>query len=256
MMELHRVWALVYRDLLIIRRSKWRLVEMFYFPITTMIMWGFFSAYTRSFALEAGLIVLIISLFWNFAYVAQSTINMQMMEDSWSGSLKQLLTSGVTEVQYVAARLITSTFVSIFVLIFMFAVAIIFGWNPLPSAPIVTALVILTLITSLAMGILITALITVLGRSYGFLAWTALQAFILLSAPFFPKEVFPGPLRYVSEVMPYTYIFEGARALTSGGHVPLGIAAIVAVAYFVISWPVYVYCFRLARKNGSLARLG
>ena len=104
-MDFNKIRALVHRDLLIIRRSKWRLVEIFYFPITTIIIWGFFAIHSKSFYFEAGLLVLIVNIFLNFAFVAQSTVNMQMMQDSWSGSLKQLFLSGVSEVEYVAHSL-------------------------------------------------------------------------------------------------------------------------------------------------------
>ena len=254
-MNAHRILALIYRDLLIIRRSKWRLVEIFYFPLTTMLMWAFFSAYAKSFSMEAGLLVLVVNLFWNFAYVAQSTVNMQMMEDSWSGSLKQLFLSGVSEVEYVAARLFTAVVVSLPVLALMLAVAFFSSWNFVAVPGQVALVALLTLVTSLAMAVLITGLIVVLGRGYGFLAWTALQAFILLSAPFFPKEIFPLPLRLVSEIMPYTYVFEAARALAAGTPIGFSKAIVSSAAYFVLVWPVYRYCFRLARKNGNLVRL-
>ncbi|MBI2136992.1 ABC transporter permease [Candidatus Woesearchaeota archaeon] len=254
-MNFGRLSALAYRDLLIIRRSRWRLVEIFYFPLTAMLMWAFFASYSRSFAFEAGLLVLVISLFWNFAYVAQSTVNMQMMEDAWSGSLKQLFLSGVSEIEYVAARMFTATVVSVPVLVLMAAVAFFSGWDFLRQFPVVAAISALTLLTSLALAVLITGLIVVLGRGYGFLAWTALQAFVLLSAPFFPREVFPGFLQFVSAVMPFTYIFEAARGLALGSPVGLLKPVIVAVAYFIFVWPIYVFCFRLARKNGNLVKL-
>ena len=253
--SLSRIIALIYRDLLIIKRSKWRLVEIFYFPLTTMIMWGFFASYSKSFAAEAGLLVLVISLFWNFAYVAQSTVNMQMMEDAWSGSLKQLFLSGVSEIEYVVARMVTATLMSLPVLAMMFAVSLFSGWNFVAVLPTAAIISLLTLLTSLAMAVLIIGLIVVLGRGYGFLAWTALQAFVLLSAPFFPKEVFPGVRRRGSEVMPYTYIFEAARNLVTGAPVLLGKAAATTTIYFIIAWPIYVYCFRIARKNGNLVKL-
>ncbi|MBI2580698.1 ABC transporter permease [Candidatus Woesearchaeota archaeon] len=254
-MNIHRIAALVYRDLLIIMRTKWRLAEIFYFPLTTMIIWGFFASYSKSFAAEAGLLVLVISLFWNFAYVAQSTVSMQMMEDSWSGSLKQLFLSGVSEIEYVVARMVTAISVSLPVLAMMFAVSLASGWDFVAVLPTAAIISLLTLLTSLAMAVFIIGLIVVLGRGYGFLAWTALQAFILLSAPFFPKEVFPGVLRLVSEVMPFTYIFEAARSLATGAPVFLSKAAIITAAYFILVWPFYLYCFRLARKNGNLVKL-
>lgn len=255
-MEFNRIRALVFRDLLVIRRSKWRIVEIFYFPITTIIIWGLFALYSKSLQLEVGLFVLMVNVFWNFALIGQSTVNMQMMEDSWSGSLKQLFLSGISGVEYIVARMITSGIVSVIVLVLLLSISSLFIGSfpqPISAVAIISGL---TLITSLSMAVLISSLILILGRGYGFLAWTALQAFVLLSAPFFPKEIFPGLLRYVSEVMPYTHIFEAARNLSAGNPIFFGKAIIVAAVYSVVVWPIYIYFFRLAKKNGKLVRLG
>ena len=255
-MNFRKIMALVYRDLIVIKKSKWRLVEIFYFPVTTIIIWGFFASYSRTLVFEAGLFVLIVNVFWNFAYVGQSTVNIQLMDDAWNGSLKQMFLSGVSEIEYIVARILTSSIVSSVVLVFLLSIAYLFVGSELKPASSIAVISVLTLITSMAMGVLISSLIIALGRGYGFLAWTALQVFILLSAPFFPKEMFPIPLRYVTEVMPYTHIFEAARNLATDSPVFFGSAIIVAAGYSVLVWPLYIYFFRLARKNGKLVRLG
>ncbi len=254
-MKLNRIISLLYRDLLIIRRSKWRIVELIYFPVTTILIWGFFSIYSKSFSPEAGLIILIINIFWNFAYFAQNTANMQIMEDVWSGSLKQLLVSGISEIEYMLSRIVTASIISLLVLAIMVAISFLFSTALFYSIPQFLIISALTLIISLAMSVMISALIVFLGKSYGFLAWTALQAFVFLSAPFFPKETFPEIVQYISLIMPYTFIFEAARALPSGVNLPIGNAVIVAVAYTIVVWPFYIYMFRLARKKGNLVRL-
>src|SRR5438552_9139797 len=99
-MKLDKIFALLYRDVVIFSRLKWRLAETFYFPLTAVLIWGFFSVYMKSFSLEAGLIVLVMNIYWNFAYAAQSTTNMSMLEDVWSGSLKQLFVSGITATDF------------------------------------------------------------------------------------------------------------------------------------------------------------
>ncbi|MBC7189072.1 hypothetical protein H5U35_02495, partial [Candidatus Aerophobetes bacterium] len=96
-MRWYKISALIFRDFVIFTRSQWRLVEFFYFPITTVIIWGFFALFAREFAKEAGLMILLVSVFWSYSYICQSTINLQMNEDIWSGSLKQVLSSGISE---------------------------------------------------------------------------------------------------------------------------------------------------------------
>jgi ABC-2 type transport system permease protein len=255
MISIHRILALVYRDMLIIKRSKLRIFEILYFPLTTTLLWVFFALYSKTFAVEAGILVLVVNIFWNFAGSAQGAVNMQLMEDSWSGSLKQLFLSGVSDVEYAIGRMGTAVIISVPVLIIMLSVILLTSWDFSKAVFPIIMISVLTLIAALSLATMISGLIIVLGRDYGFLAWTALQAFIMLSAPFFPKEIFPPPFSWISYIMPFTYIFEAARNLASSLPVHFLPAIISAGAYFIAAWPVYLYFFKLARRNGNLVKI-
>src|SRR3989338_2117389 len=159
-MRLYKVFALLFHDFLIFSRVKWRLVETFYFPKTSIIIWGFFAIYMKNFALEAGLMVLALNIFWNFAYIAQSNTNMQMMEDTWSGSLKQIFLSGIQEFEYLFARIIFSTIVSSFVLLLLLLISMLFGLSVVTSHIIpVSLLLVTTLIASIALSVFVASIL-------------------------------------------------------------------------------------------------
>ena len=260
-MKLHKVLALMYHDALVFSRAKWRIMEMFYFPITTIIIWGLFSVYVKSFALEAGLIVLALNIFWNFAVVAQSNTNMQMMDDSWSGSIKQMFVSGIREAEYLFARVLFTVVISLLLLAILLLISFyVFDFRMIFSRfDITAALALSTLIASVAMSVLIAALIINTGKEYGFLSWTLLQVFVLLSAPFYPVTIFPPLLQLVSRAMPYTATFENARSFVLTGSINSGLLIegfIISVAYLAVAVPIYFYAFRRARKTGYILRLG
>ncbi|MBI4177689.1 MAG: ABC transporter permease [Candidatus Aenigmarchaeota archaeon] len=260
-MKINRVIALIYYDMLVFSRAKWRVMEMFYFPITTVVMWGLFSSYMKSFAAEAGLIVLVLNIFWNFASVAQSNTNMQIMDDSWSGSIKQLLISGIKESEYIFARIISTTAISVALLALMLSVSLyMFDLRVIFEKPAASAMLFLsTLVASIAMSVIIAAFIITAGKEYGFLSWTMLQIFILLSAPFYPVSVFPDWLQPITTLMPYTATFENARALASGSAIDNGLLAqglLISVSYLALSLPAYFYAFKRARKTGYLVKFG
>ena len=87
---------------------------------------GLFSLSVKSYALQAGLIVLSVNILWNFAYLAQSHMNMQINEDSWSGSLKHIIITGVGDFEYIAARIMSSIILSLATLVLMIAVSVTF----------------------------------------------------------------------------------------------------------------------------------
>ena len=258
-MRWYKIKALMFRDMKIFSRSKWRFMEFFYFPVTTIIIWGLFAIFAREFSAEAGLMVLAVNVFWSFSYLAQSTTNMQINEDHWSGSFRQVMSSGFTEFEYIFARIITSTVVSVIVMAVMLVVSYFFGltivfekgWEVLVLSGI-------TLFGSVALSILVAALIIFLGREYSFLAWTILQVFVLLSAPLYPLDILPEALQYVAYAMPFTSIFVGVRDLINTGSVSPSVyfsGIGVILVYFVVSIPLYYYSFRRAQRNGMLARM-
>lgn len=258
-MKFYKIFALMYADMLLVKNSKWRIMEYLYFPITTVVIYGLFSLFVSSYALEAGLIVFIVNIMWSFALLTQTHINMSMNEDSWSGSLKQIIITGVSDFEYIAARLLSSIIIAMVVLALLITVsANAFGLAIILQQWQVFALLFMsTLIASLALSVFIAGAMVALGREYSFLAWTAMQIFILLSAPFYPVSIFPDFIKPLVLVMPYTHIFEATRAIISE---PAGLSIAlpgfyVAAAYFLVSLPFYKYIFIKARQKGWLVRL-
>jgi len=79
-----------------------------------------------------------------------------------------------------------------------------------------------------------------------------------LSAPFFPVEIFPQAIQYISYIMPFTDVFNASRMFATTGVIETGIIIkgfIVTACYFIISWPVYYAAFRRAKKTGLLAKM-
>jgi len=120
-------------------------------------------------------------------------------------------------------------------------------------------LTLITLISSVALAIMIAAFIIFLGRDYAFLSWTILQLFILLSAPLFPVSILPLPLQIIAHFMPFTNIFVAVREMVRTGFVEESIltrALMVSLVYLFLSSPLYLFAFKRAKKTGKLANIG
>src|SRR3989338_1943722 len=107
-MDLKRIFALVEYDFTMIRRDRHRWSQMIYFPLATLLALGFFAIYAKSFAFQAAFTILIIQIFWQFSFLAQSTVSTQVMEDIWSRSLRELLSTPLKVSEFLIARSITS----------------------------------------------------------------------------------------------------------------------------------------------------
>jgi ABC-2 type transport system permease protein len=256
-MRFYKIYAMIYRDFLLYKRIRWKIFQFLYFPIVTTLVWGLFSVFARDFALEAGLIVLAVNILWSFASLNQTNINVNMMSDTWTGSFKQIILSGISEYEYIGSRIISSSIVSIVVasmLMWMsysfFGLAVIYE-----KLYEVSILILLTLLSSIGLSVLIASMIIIMGRNYDFLSWTASQMFFFLSAPFYPVEIFPEIIQSISHIMPFTYIFIGMRSLATSGTIEpavLTAAFVVSAVYFLLSLPVYKIIFNRARKTGQI----
>ncbi len=248
----------MYRDFMIFKNVKWKFVQFFYFPITTVIIWGLFAVFVKSMAAEAGLVVLVVNIFWQFANLSQNTINTQMMEDVWSGSFRPVIASGISPMEYLVARICSASITAVGIVAIMLVVGLPFGLGVYyKDILIFLYLIALSLISSIGLATIIAGLVLHLGREYGFLSFSALHIFILLSAPFYPVSIFPQAVQAVSWFMPFTNIFEAVRAMTSGtamGGLLLN-GTLVTAGYIAISLPFYVWVFGKSRKNGRLVKL-
>lgn len=257
-MKLNNILAVMRNDARVIRAVKFRMLEISYFPLTTLLMWGMFALYSRQYAMEAGLIVLVVNMFWSFSQLAQQQANMLVMEDLWTMSVRHVFIAGVSEFEYILAKVLTSSTIAVTVTAVMILMANAFGAPLLAQLPTVIALAGIALLGSVALAVLITGAVFLFGREYSFLAWSSLHLFVFLSAPFFSPTVFPWWIRWVTEIMPFTYVFQGARAIATFTPLPQGLlthALTIAVCYFVLAWPFYWNAFRIARKTGRLARI-
>lgn len=202
--------------------------------------------------------MLVVNLFWSFCHLAQQQANILIMEDLWSLSIKHVLVSGVSEFEYILAKLITSTSAAIIVGTLLVLVANAFGAPLLANINTVVLVAGIALLGSLALAIAIAGSVMMMGREYGFLSWSMLQLFIFFSAPFYSPSIFPPAIRWITEIMPFTRVFEAARAIAT--HTPVSSsllwhAFLITATYFVLAWPYYCFCFKRTRKSGMLARI-
>ncbi|MDI6721897.1 MAG: ABC transporter permease, partial [Candidatus Aenigmarchaeota archaeon] len=162
--------------------------------------------------------------------------------------------------EYLFARILVSILNSLAVLALMLLTAYYLFDMAVISTHFseIMALSFVTIVGSIGLAVIISAMIIGLGREYAFLSWSAIQLFVFFSLPFIPLTAAPEILRYVAQVMPYTAVFEGTRVLVSTGSLPAGYiysGLAISIVYVIVSLPFYWHIFERARKNGNLVRL-
>src|SRR4051794_17816885 len=110
-MTLRRIWGLMYRHLALYRRSWPRLLELMYWPVLQMCIWGFtasFLAQRAGAAAFAASALLGGVLLWEVALRSQMGVAISFMEEMWSRNLGHLFVSPVRPWEMITALLLVS----------------------------------------------------------------------------------------------------------------------------------------------------
>jgi ABC-2 type transport system permease protein len=261
--KVHRVGAVVLRNIYLYKRSLPRLMEIFYWPLLDLFLWGFITLYlSRSggklpnfAAFFLGALIL-----WDILFRSQMGISISFLEDVWARNFLNLFVSPLSPFEYVFALMMVS-FVKILIAGSLMSVL---AWFFYSFNIFVIGLSLIPFILNLVMmgwsiGILTTSLILRYGQQAEILAWGIAFLFQPISAVFYPVSVLPGFLRTASLGNPASYVFEGMREIITTGLVPvtkLFWAFGLNAAYLVLAFFVFCRVLRAVKKRGLLARIG
>ena len=260
MMNWNRILAMMRRDYYQVKNSTWRKVEMFFHPITTILIWGYFSLFIADVSPEAGVGILLIQIFWSFAFQSQSTINFNMMEDVWSREFPTILKTPITTNEYIVSRILFSAIKSAVTFVTLVGISLLLFQADIitQNLGLIFILGALVFLASVSIAIITGGAIITLGQEYSFLTWTVMQIFIVLAAPFFPIEIYPGFLHPIVKLIPLTWVFDTAKTLVATNTYDIAIVLrsfYLGLAYLAASVPIFYYLFARAKNNGRLARL-
>ncbi|KXK10582.1 MAG: hypothetical protein UZ22_OP11002000686 [Microgenomates bacterium OLB23] len=110
-MALHRLLAVLLRQLYATRRSLDRLTDIFYWPTIDLCIWGLTSAYFQKFALaEGNIFVTIVSglILWIILYMASNSIAITILADLWDRNLMNVLVSPLSWTEWLTGNVMLS----------------------------------------------------------------------------------------------------------------------------------------------------
>jgi ABC-2 type transport system permease protein len=271
-MNLRRISALVLRYTFLYTRSVPRVLEMFFWPVMDLLVWGYLSrylqqAYTQNSptaaipaAAKAGVFLLGSMIFWDILYRAQQAVTISFLEDIWARNLLNIFVAPIRVGEFIAATYVVG-FVKILITVGVLAslALALYSWNLFQMGFSLIPLFINLLIMGWAVGMVTTALIMRWGQSAEALAWGIPFLIQPVAAVFYPLDVLPAWIRPVSLSIPATYVFEGMRQVLNHGPFPLRDmlwAFGLNIVYLIAGALYFRYMFDVARRKGLLAKLG
>jgi ABC-2 type transport system permease protein len=262
-MNASRIFSYTLRHLYLYKRSLPRLMEIFYWPVLDLLVWGFISVYLST---QRGVVPGVIAFFlgalilWDILFRSQQGISVAFLEDVWSRNLLNVFISPITPGEYVAALLAISVMKLAFASTVLTGLAwLLYSFNVftvgLPLVPLVANLVVM----GWSVGIITMSIILRYGQETEVLAWGIAFLFQPVAAVFYPVAVLPEPLKTISHFVPASYVFEGMRQVMAGGAFPMEHiirAAGLNVIYVALAALYFTLNFRAVKRRGLLAKVG
>ena len=259
-----RVWGLMYRHLALYRRSWPRVLELMYWPVLQMLVWGFVTAWlagaqNNTASVTAGVLLGGV-LLWEVTLRSQMGFAVSFLEEIWSRNLGHIFVAPLRPHELVAglvAMSILRTAIGVGPAVLLAFLLYGFGIWTLGPALVLYFTALMAMGWAVALGV--TALILRHGAGAEALAWGVLFGLAPFSAVFYPVSVLPGWLQPVSLAIPASHVFEGMRAALLEGRIAwdhLAYAFGLDLIWLGLAAWLFMAQFQAARVRGALLNIG
>jgi ABC-2 type transport system permease protein len=262
-MSFRVVYAFVLRYLFLYSRNYIRLVELFFWPIMELLVWGSLTVFLDQ---QAGgkmpqFVTWLIGgvIFWDILFRAQQGVAISFLEDVWTKNLHNVFVAPVRPVEYLTAGIIVGiirTLAAVLVLVVLAAVN--FNFNLFVMEWSLVPFFFNLLLFGWSLGMFSSALIMRWGQAAEVLAWAVPFLLQPAAAVFYPLSTLPYWAQLIGRGLPCTYVFEGMRAVLD--HQPLnweqlGISFLLNLVWLGAAAATYAWVLESGRRRGTLTRV-
>ncbi|HEX7074199.1 MAG TPA: ABC transporter permease [Hyphomicrobiaceae bacterium] len=258
-----RIRGMVRRHWYLIRSSGPRTAELIFWPLVSMLMWGFLQTHlakTTSLAAQAAGLFVGGVLLWDILVRSQLGFSVAFLEEIWSRNLGHLMMSPLRPIELIASLMLVSlmkltvAMVPVAILAYIF-----FGFNLLGLGIAFAAFFANLIIMSWALGLVSTGAVLRWGLGAESIAWLIVFILLPISCVYYPVSTLPEWLQPLALALPPTYVFEGLRGLvlqqTFHGDYMLR-ALLLNIVYVSGALILFRALLESARRNGALVQLG
>lgn len=258
-----RVYGLTLRHLYLMQSSWFRVVELAYWPITNMVLWGLVTKFlltnTDWLSQVAGLFIGAIFL-WDVMFRGNLGVAIPFLEEMWSRNLGNLFASPLRPLEMVAALFVMSALRTAIGVIPAGLLAIpLYHYSVFDMGWALLAFYFNLLVTGCTLGLLVSSMVLRFGLGAESLAWAGIMLIAPFAGIYHPISILPAWLQPVAWAMPPAYVFEGMRAVMFDGAFRMDLfqgAAFLNALYLGGALALFLWVFRQARVRGLLLNMG
>jgi len=260
---MRRIGAIGLRHWYLISRSPPRIIDLCYWPILQMVVWGFIQKFLMTessfFAQAAGLLIAAV-LLWDLLFRSQISFSLSFFEEVYSRNLGHLLATPLRIHEYVLSLMAVSATRTLIGIIPATLLAIwFFGFSIYSLGLVLVGFYVSLIMFGWSVGLVVSGLVLRCGLGAEGLAWALLFGLLPFCGVYYPVTMLPPSLQFVSALLPASYIFEGMRAVILDGEVQIDLlltAGALNIIWIGLGMAAFLAFFRTARERGTLLQLG
>lgn len=261
--SLHTIGALVLRYVFLYTRNPVRFVELIFWPLVDLLVWGFLTVYLKGESGHgAGSAVMFLigaMILWDVMFRSQQGVAISFLEDVWTRNLLNVFVAPVRSVEYVGATCVVGTLrICVTLLILSVVAALAYQFHVTDMGFALLPFLGNLMLFGWFLGMVSTALIMRWGQAAESLAW-AVPFFIQpLAAVFYPVSVLPDWLQPAALALPCTHVFEGMRAVLAGNPASWEMARnafLLNLVWGALATWFFAANLRHVRKTGLLVKV-
>jgi len=261
-MNLRIISALVMRYLFLYTRSPMRLVELAFWPVVDLVVWGNVTVFIqKNTNPEFGSYVLFFlggMILWDIMFRAQQGVAISFLEDVWTRNLLNVFVAPVRSLEYISATFIVGVMRILITVVVLSLISWLgYAFNVFQLSWWLVPFFANLMLFGWALGMISTALILRWGLAVESLAWAIPFFFQPVVAVFYPVENMPAWSQPIAWCFPPTYIFEGMRSVMKSGTMNwnyLWLSAGLNLVYLGLAGWLFVWVLNLTRKRGLLTK--
>ncbi len=224
-----------------------------------MIDIGFFGLTARwisSVAAEPTVVQLFITalVLWQLVYRSNFEICVNLMDEFLEKNMINIVASPLRKKEWILAMMLSGLLKMSFT--FLFGVGV--GWlffrvNVLELGWILVPFAIFCLISGWIIGFLGAGILIYKGARLQQLPWVIITLAALFSCVFVPVHTMPLWMKWIAQILPMSYIFQGLRHLITTGTLSssyLVMASFLSIFYLTLAIKLFLIMFEKSRQRG------
>ncbi len=261
-MKFYRIQALLIRHLYLFKRSFPRIMDIVYWPVMDILVWGFLSLYIEKLNItgfNAITVLLGAVVFWDFLNQSQKSVSIAFLEEVWEKNLLNIFVTPLRLSEFLGATVLVGVVRIFLVGIVLTSLSYVFyHFNLFAFGLYLIPFILNLFLFGWSLGIFTNAIILRFGTSAQILAFGFIILIQPFSAVFYPVSALPEWLQVVAHLLPSTYVFEGMRVVIATGSMPTSLmlsAFLANVVYLVLTLWFFARMFAYVKREGKLLKL-